>query len=174
VLLFDHQSYQRRGPVHGRPAMQKLTARKFHGDSTPVLFGHYWMPGEPTIACSTAACLDFSVARERCLTAYRWSGENQLSSKHLVCVPAKDPRDDNLNSAMRESRCAPPEARRGSQQEAPRSTRRAPTADGAYCAALSDAYVDVACCCGPISPQISEAPDDRAGQLAGLHKPPQG
>ena len=29
-------------------------------ESTPVLFGHYWMPGEPTITNTAAACLDFS------------------------------------------------------------------------------------------------------------------
>lgn len=46
--------------------------------STPVLFGHYWTQGEPTVTCSTATCLDFSVAREGCLTAYRWSGEREL------------------------------------------------------------------------------------------------
>jgi hypothetical protein len=63
-------------------------------ESTPVLFGHYWMPGEPTITCSAAACLDFSVAKEGYLTAYRWSGESELSSEHLVYVPAKDPGDD--------------------------------------------------------------------------------
>src|SRR5208282_2363488 len=43
-------------------------------ESTPVLFGHYWMEGEPTITFSNAACLDFRVARKGYLTAYRWSG----------------------------------------------------------------------------------------------------
>jgi hypothetical protein len=57
-------------------------------DSTPVLFGHYWMQSEPTITNSRAACLDFSVARSGYLTAYRWSGERELSSYHLVYVPA--------------------------------------------------------------------------------------
>jgi hypothetical protein len=32
-------------------------------EDTPVLFGHYWMPGEPRITFPTVACLDFSVAR---------------------------------------------------------------------------------------------------------------
>jgi hypothetical protein len=60
-------------------------------ESTPVLFGHYWMEGEPTITFSNAACLDFSVARNGYLTAYRWSGERELSSEHLVYVPAENP-----------------------------------------------------------------------------------
>ena len=60
-------------------------------DSTPVLFGHYWMLGEPTITHSTAACLDFSVAGSGYLTAYRWSGERVLSSDRLIYVPAESP-----------------------------------------------------------------------------------
>jgi hypothetical protein len=36
---------------------------------------------------SNAACLDFSVARNGYLTAYKWSGERELSSEHLVYVP---------------------------------------------------------------------------------------
>jgi hypothetical protein len=59
-------------------------------ESTPVLFGHYWLDGEPTITFSNAACLDFSVARKGYLTAYRWSGERMLSNEHLVHVPSEN------------------------------------------------------------------------------------
>ncbi len=58
-------------------------------ESTPVLFGHYWMEGEPMITFSNTACLDFSVARNGYLTAYRWSGERDLLSENLVHVPAE-------------------------------------------------------------------------------------
>ena len=57
-------------------------------ESTPVLFGHYWMNGEPRLTSPTAACLDFSVAREGYLTAYQWRGESVLSPEHLVHVAA--------------------------------------------------------------------------------------
>jgi hypothetical protein len=57
-------------------------------ESTPVLFGHYWMNGEPKLTSVTAACLDFSVAKEGYLTAYHWCGESELLSDHLVHVPA--------------------------------------------------------------------------------------
>jgi hypothetical protein len=57
-------------------------------ESTPVLFGHYWMNGEPKLTSSTAACLDFSVAKEGYLTAYQWRGESELISDHLIHVPA--------------------------------------------------------------------------------------
>jgi flagellar basal body rod protein FlgF len=37
---------------------------------------------------SNAACLDFSIANEGYLTAYRWSGERDLTKNSLVSVPA--------------------------------------------------------------------------------------
>jgi hypothetical protein len=37
---------------------------------------------------SYGACLDFSVAKNGFLTAYRWSGESDLSPKNLVYVKA--------------------------------------------------------------------------------------
>jgi hypothetical protein len=57
-------------------------------DETPVLFGHYWMQGLPFVLHSHATCLDFSVANDGFLTAYRWSGESELTSANLVWVPA--------------------------------------------------------------------------------------
>lgn len=55
-------------------------------DTVPVLFGHYWMHGEPRILQPNASCLDFSVARGGYLTAYRWSGEASLEPGNLVWV----------------------------------------------------------------------------------------
>jgi hypothetical protein len=57
----------------------------------PVFFGHYWLNDEPKITAPNAACLDFSVAKQGYLTAYRWSGERELSSSNLVHVPAESP-----------------------------------------------------------------------------------
>jgi hypothetical protein len=57
-------------------------------ENTPVLFGHYWMNGEPRLTSSSAACLDFSVANEGYLTAYQWRGESMLLPDHLVHVRA--------------------------------------------------------------------------------------
>jgi hypothetical protein len=53
-----------------------------------VLFGHYWLNGLPGITASNVACLDFSVAKKGYLTAYRWSGETQLSEQNLISVAA--------------------------------------------------------------------------------------
>jgi Calcineurin-like phosphoesterase len=60
---------------------------RYHG-AKPVFFGHYWLKDRPEITAQNAACLDFSVAKEGRLTAYRWSGERELVDDSLVSVPA--------------------------------------------------------------------------------------
>jgi hypothetical protein len=57
-------------------------------DAKPVFFGHYWLMGQPFITAPNAACLDFSVAKGGNLTAYRWSGERNLTEDSLESVPA--------------------------------------------------------------------------------------
>jgi len=67
---------------------EPVTMDLFYTDTVPVLFGHYWMKGEPAIRQPLASCLDFSVARDGYLTAYRWSGELTLKAHNLVWVSA--------------------------------------------------------------------------------------
>jgi hypothetical protein len=57
-------------------------------DEPPVLFGHYWMPSdrEPAPLAPNVACLDYSVAKEGRLCAYRWSGESTLRPEGFVSV----------------------------------------------------------------------------------------
>lgn len=57
-------------------------------EEKPVFFGHYWLRDTPSITANNAACLDFSVAKDGWLTAYRWSGEPELTQDALVYVPA--------------------------------------------------------------------------------------
>ena len=57
-------------------------------EEKPVFFGHYWLSGTPKLSSTSAACLDFSVAKGGFLTAYRWSGEGSLSSSNIVYEPA--------------------------------------------------------------------------------------
>jgi hypothetical protein len=52
-----------------------VTTEYQYTESIPVLFGHYWLQGTPVISKGNAACLDYSVAKQGFLTAYRWSGE---------------------------------------------------------------------------------------------------
>ncbi|MGO8855600.1 MAG: metallophosphoesterase [Steroidobacteraceae bacterium] len=50
----------------------------------PVLFGHYWFSGEPAVISPRFACLDYSVAKDGPLVAYRWDGEGELSNDKLA------------------------------------------------------------------------------------------
>jgi hypothetical protein len=52
----------------------------------PVLFGHYWFSGVPQVISPRFACLDYSVAKNGPLLAYRWDGESQLTSEKLAWV----------------------------------------------------------------------------------------
>jgi hypothetical protein len=52
----------------------------------PVLFGHYWFTGKPEVISPRFACLDYSVAKDGPLVAYRWDGEEELSSEKLAWV----------------------------------------------------------------------------------------
>ncbi len=45
--------------------------------SKPVFFGHYWFTGKPKVQQSNVCCLDYSVANEGPLTAYRWCADQQ-------------------------------------------------------------------------------------------------
>lgn len=54
----------------------------------PVFIGHYWRKGEPQILTPNVACLDYSVAKNGYLVAYRWDGEMQLNNKKFVKVKA--------------------------------------------------------------------------------------
>lgn len=55
-------------------------------DKKPVFFGHYWLKGNPSINRNNICCLDYSVAKEGKLVAYRFDGEQVLSNEKLVYV----------------------------------------------------------------------------------------
>jgi hypothetical protein len=50
----------------------------------PVLFGHYWFTGKPQVISPRFACVDYSVAKDGPLVAYRWDGESELSSDKMT------------------------------------------------------------------------------------------
>jgi len=52
----------------------------------PVFFGHYWLKGNPTLYRKNICCLDYSVAKQGYLVAYRFDGEKQLEESKLVYV----------------------------------------------------------------------------------------
>lgn len=55
-------------------------------EGAPVLYGHYWRSGTPTVDSPKTACLDWSVAAGGPLVAYRWSGEEGLDDERLIAA----------------------------------------------------------------------------------------
>jgi Calcineurin-like phosphoesterase len=55
-------------------------------DDRPVIFGHYWAKGTPTLQSSKAVCVDYSATLGGSLVAYRWTGETELDEANLVSV----------------------------------------------------------------------------------------
>jgi len=56
-------------------------------DAPPVFFGHYWLEDKyPVIQKENVICLDYSVAKNGSLVAYRWGGEQVLNNDHFVSV----------------------------------------------------------------------------------------
>jgi len=64
-----------------------LVVNIYPADAPPVFFGHYWLDDQfPVIQASNVICLDYSVAKNGALVAYRWNGEEQVDNKHFVMV----------------------------------------------------------------------------------------
>ena len=55
-------------------------------NGAPIFIGHHWFSGEPGIETPKVACLDWSVAKDGLLVAYRWDGETSLVNDNLVWV----------------------------------------------------------------------------------------
>ena len=55
-------------------------------DEPPCFVGHYWLNGEPTPLADNIACLDYSVAKQGKLVAYRWDGEQVLEQSKFSYV----------------------------------------------------------------------------------------
>lgn len=51
-----------------------------------VFFGHYWLKGEPFLYKNNVCCLDYSVAKDGKLVAYRFNEEKILNIKNLFSV----------------------------------------------------------------------------------------
>ncbi|HET6422371.1 MAG TPA: metallophosphoesterase [Planctomycetaceae bacterium] len=57
-------------------------------DAPPVFIGHYWLREHPpTPLAPNVACLDYSIAKDGWLCAYRWNGERTLSPEHFLSTP---------------------------------------------------------------------------------------
>ena len=56
----------------------------YAGNQPPCFIGHYCLDGEPAPLADNVACLDYSVAKEGKLVAYRWDGEMKLDAEKFT------------------------------------------------------------------------------------------
>ena len=67
--------------------LSELKSLDFYSDKDKkVFFGHYWLIGEPTLYKENICCLDYSIAKNGKLVAYRLNGETILDYKNLTYV----------------------------------------------------------------------------------------
>lgn len=67
--------------------LSELKSLDFYDEKEkPVFFGHYWLKGEPKPYKKNVCCLDYSVAKEGKLVAYRLNEEATLDSEKLFFV----------------------------------------------------------------------------------------
>jgi hypothetical protein len=68
-------------------------SQPYPANDKPIFFGHYWLSEkEPSKLTDNVTCLDYSIANNGFLCAYRWNGEKKLNNKHFVMQqgPAKN------------------------------------------------------------------------------------
>jgi len=58
----------------------------YNSDDKKVFFGHYWLKGNPMLYRDNICCLDYSVAKEGKLAAYRLNEETKLDKSNFVYV----------------------------------------------------------------------------------------
>jgi len=56
----------------------------YRSDNKPVFFGDYWLNDRPSIYQSNVCCLDYSVAKQGKLVAYRYDQEPDLTNDNLI------------------------------------------------------------------------------------------
>ena len=57
---------------------------RYDASDKPCFIGHYWLSGDPEPLAPNVACLDYSVAKNGKLVAYRWSGEAVLEKDNFA------------------------------------------------------------------------------------------
>ncbi len=67
------------------PVPDHLQIRIYPATAPPVFIGHYWLDElEPALQSSNVICLDYSVAKEGFLVAYRFNGEQHADPANFV------------------------------------------------------------------------------------------
>ncbi len=79
--------YEVIGDLHGHAdALVPDHKQSPYIDNRPLFVGHYWETGNPTPLAKNVACVDYSVAKNGRLVAYRWEGEDELDPKRFLWV----------------------------------------------------------------------------------------
>ncbi|MEQ9406924.1 MAG: metallophosphoesterase [Fuerstiella sp.] len=81
----------RKPDLPAEPVPADAPAVPYPSDAPPVFVGHYWLQGRrPAPLRANVACLDYSVARQGMLCAYRFNGESRLKAESFVTVLSRD------------------------------------------------------------------------------------
>lgn len=76
-----------------RPVSGDFRPIPYPQSEPPVFIGHYWMPDDtPSPLTGNIACLDYSVAKDGLLCAYRFDGQLPLQAGRFVTVPSRSRR----------------------------------------------------------------------------------
>lgn len=70
----------------GKVNVETKSSTYYREDEKPVFFGHYWCKGQPQILRANICCVDYSVAKNGKLVAYRFNGEQTLSNNNFEFV----------------------------------------------------------------------------------------
>jgi len=62
--------------------IQKLSS--YPSDEVPVFIGHYWNSGAPELLSPSVCCVDYSIAKNEKLVAYRWNENQPLKVENFV------------------------------------------------------------------------------------------
>ena len=74
------------------PAALAAEHQPYPLEAPPIFLGHYWLPpvDAPVVQARNVAILDYSVAKDGNLVAYRWDGEQELDPGKFVVVPNRE------------------------------------------------------------------------------------
>ncbi len=76
--------------LHHVAVPETVRACPYPKDAPPVFVGHYWLPDKkPAPLAPNVACLDYSVAKDGMLAAYRYDGERTLQADRFMTVPRR-------------------------------------------------------------------------------------
>jgi hypothetical protein len=73
-------------PAYTVPSEVVPSIVSYPDDAPPVFLGHYCLDRDELLARHNIFCVDNCVARTHRLVAYRWQGEKELTTEHLVEV----------------------------------------------------------------------------------------